>query len=432
MSSRSRAPRASRNALTRRTAEMEGAGHRSAARRSGGRKVERAARGRGASGRSGGAGRGRPGGDRRGSWLKIGLLGLLAGVLSVSGLLVWSLLPGSAGEEGGGSVVIWLDGSDKGQAVERLAEAGLVQSPRLMRLYLSVLLPGVELDAGEHLLRRGLSPRELSARLARLPGRSSTRVALPEGWHRRKIAERLERSEVCLADAFVEASERAELLTALDVAGPSAEGYLFPATYELAHNTPPEDVVRRMVKETRKRLTKLFAKHPGALERLRASHGFGEREVLTLASIVEKETGHGEERPLVASVFLNRLAATDGETRGRLQSDPTAVYGCLYEPSLAPSCAAFEGRVLPAMLRDPANRYNTYRHAGLPPGPIANPGLEAVEAVLAPAQSDYLFFVADGAGRHTFSRTFEEHQRAVSRLRALRTAGSPDLDTEPR
>src|SRR5690606_3243899 len=95
----------------------------------GGRKVERAARGRGASGRSGGAGRGRPGCDRRGSWLKIGLLGLLAGVLSVSGLLVWSLLPGSAGEEGGGSVVIWLDGSDKGQAVERLAEAGLVQSP---------------------------------------------------------------------------------------------------------------------------------------------------------------------------------------------------------------------------------------------------------------------------------------------------------------
>ena len=88
MSSRSRAPRASRNALTRRTAEMEGAGHRSAARRSGGRKVERAARGRGASGRSGGAGRGRPGGDRRGSWLKIGLLGLLAGVLSVSGIYV--------------------------------------------------------------------------------------------------------------------------------------------------------------------------------------------------------------------------------------------------------------------------------------------------------------------------------------------------------
>ncbi len=373
----------------------------------------------------GGAQRGR---QRRALGLRLAILGVLAGVLSVSGLLVWSLLPGSVEEEK--PVVLWLDGPDKGQAVERLTEAELVQSPRLMRIYLSLLLPGVELDPGEHLLRRGLSPRELSARLARLPGRSAARVALPEGWHRRKIAERLERSEVCLADAFLEASERADLLASLDLAGPSAEGYLFPATYELAHNTPPEDVVRRMVRETRKRLTNLFARHPGALERLRAAHGFGEREVITLASIVEKETGHGEERPLVASVFLNRLAATDGETRGRLQSDPTAIYGCLYEASPAPSCAAFEGRVLPAMLRDPANRYNTYRHAGLPPGPIANPGLDALEAVLAPVRSDYLFFVADGAGKHTFSRTFEEHQRAVSRLRALRVEGPPGLGAD--
>lgn len=339
--------------------------------------------------------------------------------MAVSSLLVWSLLPGE-GADDEAPVVVWLEGPDKSDAVARLADAGLVQSPWLMRLYLTVLLPSVELDGGEHLLRRGLSPRALSERIARLPGRSAARVALPEGWHRKRIAQRLEKAEVCLAQSFLDASERPELLAELAIDAPNTEGYLFPATYELGHNTSPEDVVRRMVKETRRRLAALFAQHPGGLERLRASHGFGERELLTLASIVEKETAHGSERPLVASVFLNRLAATEGETRGRLQSDPTAVYGCTFEPSRAPSCEAFQGRVFPAMLRDAGNRYNTYRHAGLPPGPIGNPGLEAVQSVLAPADSDYLFFVADGAGNHSFSRTFEEHQRAVARLRALR------------
>jgi UPF0755 protein len=150
--------------------------------------------------------------------------------------------------------------------------------------------------------------------------------------------------------------------------------------------------------------------------------GFGLNEVLTLASMVEKETARPEERALIASVFFNRLRDPAFSPRRMLQSDPTAVYGCLVEPSAAPSCADFRGRVTPAMLRDPLNRYNTYRHPGLPPGPIANPGERAIEAVLAPAQTDYLFFVRNGPGSHSFSRTFEEHSRGV---RALQGGAAP-------
>lgn len=352
----------------------------------------------------------------------------------VSALLVWSLLPSPSHDAvvsedetapkdaAPAAVTVRLESADKAEAVELLAAAGVLDSPRLMGIYLRFLLPTVTLEPGEHLLRKGLSPRELAARLARLPGRTGAKLVVPEGWHRKKIAARLEKSEICRAESFLRATEDRALLERLGVSSTTAEGYLFPATYELGHNTAPSEVVSRMVKETRRRLETLLAKHPGALERLRERHGFGEAELLSLASIVERETSVAAERPLIASVFLNRLSAKDGETRGRLQSDPTAAYGCEFEPERAPSCATYDGKVGPSLLRDPENRYNTYRHPGLPPGPIASPGLASLEAVLAPADSDYLFFVADGSGKHAFSRTFEEHQSAVARLRAVRAS----------
>ena len=110
---------------------------------------------------------------------------------------------------------------------------------------------------------------------------------------------------------------------------------------------------------------------------------------------------------------MNRLSDPTFRPAKTLQSDPTAAYGCLVESARAPSCGAATGGVTPGMLRDSANRYNTYRHAGLPPGPIGNPGERALRAVLAPAKTDYLFFVAKGGGKHRFSRTFEEHREAL-------------------
>jgi UPF0755 protein len=205
------------------------------------------------------------------------------------------------------------------------------------------------------------------------------------------------------------------LLVELGLGGPSAEGWLFPASYDFALDSAPEQVTRGMVREMQKRLERLDREHSGALGRLEREQGMSRNDVLTLASIVEREASHPEERKTIASVFFNRLTDPSFTPARTLQSDPTAGYGCLVEPEKIPSCTGFDGRISPALLRDSANRWNTYRHPGLPPGPIANPGEAAIASVLSPAQTDYLFFVASGDGRHTFSRTFEEHETAVEK-----------------
>lgn len=349
-------------------------------------------------------------------------------VIAVSALLSWSLSPASE-KTSEAPVFVVLASADAGAATDALARAGLVRSPRLFHFYLR-MIPGLVLEPGEHLLRLGLSPRELAARLGRLPGRARVTLVVPEGFSRRKIAARLEKSEVCRARGFLEASEEAALLAELGLVGPSSEGYLFPATYELSVDTRPDELVRRMVREAQKRLAALRSKHPEAFAAL-AEKGYSERDVVTLASIVERETGLADERRLIASVFHNRLSDPTLEPKGRLQSDPTAAYGCEYEPERAASCDEYGGRVTPAMLRDADNRYNTYRHAGLPPGPIASPGIAALSAVVDPAKSDYLYFVADGGGKHTFSRSFEDHQAAVERLRARRGPSAPVSPVSP-
>lgn len=331
-------------------------------------------------------------------------------VLLVGFFVVWA----RAGGPGSGErrVIEVAAEAGAGDTAEQLAGAGFVKQGWLFAWYLRLASPDV--IPGRHLLRDDLGPRELAQRLSRSPARASVRITIPEGFQHRQIAARLAELEVCPAADFERAVFDAAVLSELGLRAPSAEGYLFPATYDFLVDSEPRQIVRLLAAETKRRLARLNAKHPGAFAALNTSLGFDERDLLTLASIVERESGASAERPLVASVFLNRLKDPDFRPLQSLQSDPTAAYGCLVEPAAAPSCASFNGLVTPAMLRDPKNRYNTYRHSGLPPGPIANPGEAAIAAVLAPATSDYLYFVATGGGRHTFSRTFEEHRAAVT------------------
>jgi UPF0755 protein len=160
------------------------------------------------------------------------------------------------------------------------------------------------------------------------------------------------------------------------------------------------------------RFDRLKDENREAFDQLAEKRRWSELEIVTLASIVEKETGDAGERPLVASVYFNRLDDADFTPRAMLQADPTAAYGCELDPR--PSCSS-NGRVTPEMLRDPENAYNTYKHPGLPPGPITNPGEAALAAVLKPAKTDYLFFVRAANGRHTFSRTLADHNRAIGK-----------------
>ncbi|MGC4088496.1 MAG: endolytic transglycosylase MltG [Polyangiaceae bacterium] len=344
------------------------------------------------------------------------LLGLLAAlgtsiIAATATILVWATLEDDTlGER----VVLEFRGDESANEVaEQLAGQGLLTHPGLFAIYMGWFTPRLQVAPGNHVLRSGLSARHLLQRLGRLASRSSVRVALPEGYTLFQVAERLQEKEICEAVAFVRASNDAATLSSVGITGTSAEGYLFPATYELLVDSEPAHVLKQLVAELRKRLARVDARAGGALSRIRTRRGWGEREVLTLASMVEREAAVSEERPLIASVFFNRLDDPSFRPLAMLQSDPTAAYGCLVAGAQAASCANFTGKVSAEMLRDSGNPYNTYRHAGLPPGPIANPGEDAILAVLNPAQGSYLYFVADGRGRHRFSRNFEEHRRAI-------------------
>lgn len=342
------------------------------------------------------------------TWLVVAL-GLAASVLG--GALAAALRAPGPGE-GQRVVLAWSRATGAGAAVQRLSSAGLLRSTVPFAVAYWFSGGQTRIATGEHVLDDRMSPRELMHTLARSPSRPTRRVVLPEGLHYRQTAERLERAGICAAAAFRAAVQDPALLAELEIPAGSAEGYLFPATYDLLANTPAEEILRRLVSEARARLARLFERHPeGHAARLRDLAG-GEHDILTLASIVEKEAQVADERPRIARVYLNRLTDPDFVPRGRLQADPTAGYGCLLHSSL-PSCAGYSGRITPEILRDSQNPYNTYRHSGLPPTPIANPGESSIEAVLAPATGNDLFFVAIGGGRHRFSRTYGEHREAI-------------------
>ncbi len=329
---------------------------------------------------------------------------VLLGVLGLPAVAFW--LWAHAGGEATAAVRFEVDPFEqRPQLIQRLHDAGLVQSPTLFGWYLTF---AGEIEPGTHLLAPGLSAAELTRRLTRSRGRSVQKLSIPEGLNLFQIADRAEAAQICAAPDFVIVARKQSLLDELGIErAKSVEGYLFPATYDFAADSRPEDVIRRLVRETRKRLRTLgdsaFVKR----------RGWGEHEILTLASMIEKEAGVPDERPLISSVFHNRLDSPDFEKRRFLQSDPTSAYACYAEPERVPACKGFTGKVTPALNRDPNNRYSTYVVQGLPPGPIANPGEAALKAAVSPAKTDYLFFVARGAGRHHFSRTYAEHQRAV-------------------
>ncbi len=310
-------------------------------------------------------------------------------------------------------VVEWAPGLSFEQGAQLLHDRALVADPWAMETYLRLHAAAARPRPGLHLLRDDLSPREVAEYLARLPSRPRRHVLLPEGWNHMQIAERLESAGICPASRFQAVAFEPELVGEWIGAGGSLEGYLFPDTYEFYVNTDCRRVAETLVSRARRQFSRVMQLHAAEAAALRREFGWGEREIVTLASIIEAETGSPDERALIASVFLNRLRNKDFRPLRSLQSDPTAGYGCLVAPDDAPSCAGYGHRVTPAIVRDPQNRYNTYRHPGLPPGPISNPGLRAVEAVLRPATTNYLFFFASGRGHHFFSETFDDHSARI-------------------
>ncbi|HVW26572.1 MAG TPA: endolytic transglycosylase MltG [Polyangiaceae bacterium] len=328
----------------------------------------------------------------------------------------WGVFSLSRPHRGSGRAVevVWPEGTSPKEGAPALVAAQVLDDTLSVHLLFAAAGLFVRPEPGVHLLADDLTPVEILRRLGRLSSRAGAKVVIPEGFNRFQIAARLEQMRVCSRAELDRAASDASFLAANGIGGDSAEGYLAPATYDLFCDTSATVVASELVETTRKRLATVRESHQAEIAGLVTRYGWGERDILTLASVVEKEAANADERPVIASVFFNRLDDPTFRPVRSLQSDPTAAYGCVVAPSL-PSCSGYAGRVTPAMLRDPSNPYNTYRHPGLPPGPIANPGLPAILAVLLPASTDYLFFVSSGDGRHVFSRTLGEHEAAIHR-----------------
>jgi UPF0755 protein len=257
------------------------------------------------------------------------------------------------------------------------------------------LHPSATIQAGEYRFNTPATAGEVFHRLAR-GDIYYFEFTVIEGSNMFDIANALEAAGVMPAADFLHAASDPKMIQDLAPQAKTLEGYLFPSTYRLAHSTTPLELCRLMTEQFRKQWKKLSG---GAAS--------DPHPVVTLASLVEKETGVPAERALVAGVFENRLK------KGMLlQCDPTTIYAALldnrYRNAIHRSDLASQ------------NGYNTYTHAGLPPGPIANPGAEAIAAALHPAATDYLYFVAKpGGGGHQFSTTLAEHGNAVKRYRKV-------------
>ena len=300
----------------------------------------------------------------------------------------------------------------RGATIETIAgilkSNGLVTNPRLFVLAARVLGYDRHLKAGRFTIPVGASMYRILSTLARGMA-SRDMVTLPEGLRVEEVASLLFARAKIDPVRFVQLSTDSAFASSLGLPAPRIEGYLFPSTYPFYPLLSPEEVIREMVRQALHVLDEEMSLPD-------ARTGLGVHEVVTLASIVEAETGSPTERPLIAAVFHNRL-----RQGMMLQSDPTVSY----------ALGIRRNRVYYKDL-DVKSPYNTYRNRGLPPGPICSPGRSAIHAVLFPAaDTTTYYFVARGDGTHLFSSTWEEHLRAIAHVRAMARAESAAVTEEP-
>ena len=314
-----------------------------------------------------------------------GLLSLLMAVL-----IVWfGLFFVRPAEKGGvDQVVLVREGMSLREVARKLEDIGVIKDRTLFMLWARLMGYSRQIKAGEYRLSSRMAPLNIIEILTR--GIIITHpVTVPEGFSIEQIGDLLAKKGLVNKQRFFSLARDPGVLKKFDISGPSLEGYLYPDTYQFGRGLSADSIIETMVT----RFKEVIEEYELDIDESGMTLG----QVVTLASIVEKETGKAEERPLIASVFLNRL-----KKRMRLESDPTVIYGI----------KDFTGNLTREHLNDPTP-YNTYVIRGLPPGPIASPGLDSIKAVLYPADTDYLYFVSKNDGSHHFSRSLKEHNRAV-------------------
>ena len=331
------------------------------------------------------------------------------GLILISALLIFVLfsfmalyfgyfLVSPAGLEKGEEIFIVKKGSGLRAVAAELERRRLIKGRNLFMLWVFLKGSTGDIKAGEYSLNQSMPPVRIFNILT--TGAIKTYpLTIPEGLTAEQIADILAKKNLVNKMEFISLVRDKALAVSYHIDGPSLEGYLFPDTYLISKDMGARALIDLMVNRFWNVFHDLVRRQRTSMPLL---------EIVTLASIVEKETGLAEERPVIASVFLNRL-----KRRMRLESDPTVIYGL----------KSFDGNLKRKDLhvRSP---YNTYINFGLPPGPIANPGRESLMAVIRPAKTDYLYFVSRNDGSHYFSATLKEHNRAVVKYQKRRRSMS--------
>lgn len=348
---------------------------------------------------------------------KLGLALLLIILLGcVGGYVLYSRVDEPYRGYGGEAQEVTIPAGTSPRAIgDTLVATGVVRDELTYRVALALTGAARHLKAGEFRFDRPMTPREVIDKIAR--GEFDlVNITFREGLTIAEMAPLFEAQGLGSAEAFRTAAREVTLVADIDLEARDLEGYLFPDTYRVSRHVDPAEMIHVMVDRFLRALTP-------DLRAAASAGGLTLRQLVTLASIVEKETGSAPERPLVAAVYSNRLRIGMG-----LQCDPTVIYALQragkYDGNLRRDDLSFD------------SPYNTYRYSGLPPGPIAAPGKESLQAAAHPDSADYLFFVSKNDGTHAFARSLDEHNRNVQkyqvqyfkdkRLAAQRSAASPE------
>lgn len=333
-------------------------------------------------------------------WLLAGVaLGLLALLLAAGGWLWWQFQPVGTGSL---RLVRITPGMNARQIGQKLQNLGVIRNARAFEWAVRLKGWSGRLKPGTYELRPDMSALTIARLIAE--GRVATSwVTIPEGYTLRQIAQLMQERGVADADELLRlATQEGDTFTASFPLPKNLEGYLFPNTYRLPRGTGARTAIQSMLSLLDR---EVYQKYRSDIER----SGFTFHQILTIASLIEREAKVPEDRPLISAVIRNRLR------RGmKLEVDATVLY----------ALGKHKSRVLYRDLEVDSD-YNTYRRRGLPPGPIANPGVACIEAALRPAQVDYLYYVARPDGSHIFTRTLQEHHIAIARARAERTRTTP-------
>ena len=347
------------------------------------------------------------------------VIGSLVIVIAVAGWFVHRALsyPGEVHEGAGKDVEIEIKAGTSFPAIASLlAERGVIEKPTWFRMYAMWEGDTTKVKPGKYLIKDNLTPEQVLAVLVAGIKEITVSVTLPEGKNMLEYFELLEQKKVTTGKELETLARDRDFLGKHGIAGDTAEGYLFPDTYQFRVGEKPGAVLDRLITHHHEVWNALVAKHGRDLGKLKDKLSWSDRDVLTMASIVEKEAVEPTERARIAQVFINRLTFASF-TPKRLETDPTIRYGCMVPVLKSSACQSWDkhDRLHRAQLDDKDNPYNTYQHTGLPPGPISNPGRAALLAAIEPDDTPYLYFVSKNDGTHYFSKTVAEHEAAVTR-----------------